>query len=210
MKLYFSQGSPFARKVRNQARVSAAVSGKGRQVRPAASARWMSRRWKPARRIHTGMSRQPDARHSRSGGRTRASLGIGPDRRLPAPHLAHGDRLGGTAGVEDAGGPLLGHADGPFGQVAGIDELHRIASVARHQDLATAAGSMVNLRLMQSDSITPANSDYLARADDRGGRLAVLALRFLFARRLQRTVELRIGVQRLDGSRSWTSLSCVR
>lgn len=33
--------------------------------------------------------------------------------------------------------------------------------------IATAAGSMVNLRMMQSDAITPANSDYLARQKTR-------------------------------------------
>lgn len=33
--------------------------------------------------------------------------------------------------------------------------------------IAAAAGSMVNLRLMQSDGITPANSDYLARQTTR-------------------------------------------
>src|SRR5690606_29301980 len=35
--------------------------------------------------------------------------------------------------IEDPGGALLDHADGPFGKVTGVDELHRVTSVARQQ-----------------------------------------------------------------------------
>ena len=110
-------------------------------------------------------------------------------------HLVHGDRVGGTAGVEHADGPLFGHANGPFGQVAGIDELHRVAPIARRQDLATArqphgpVGEAVGLVARPHDQ---------ARADDRGGGLAVLGARLLFTHRLQRAVEPLVGVQRLD------------
>src|SRR6266849_1553015 len=41
-----------------------------------------------------------------------------------------------TAGVEHAGDALLGDPNSPFGQIAGVDELHWITSVARRQDLA--------------------------------------------------------------------------
>jgi hypothetical protein len=46
-------------------------------------------------------------------------------------HLLHADCASGTAGVEHADGSLLGYADSPFGQITGIDELHRVAPVAR-------------------------------------------------------------------------------
>ena len=48
--------------------------------------------------------------------------------------------IGGTGplALNTLGGPLLGHADGPFGYITGIDELNRVAPVARRQDLALA------------------------------------------------------------------------
>src|ERR1700722_2404416 len=51
--------------------------------------------------------------------------------RDPGQTLAHRDRATGTRGIEHAGGPLLGHPDGPFGEVADVDELHRGTPVAR-------------------------------------------------------------------------------
>jgi len=86
-------------------------------------------------------------------------------------HLLHGDRGGRTAGVERAGSPLPGHADSPFGKVTDIDELHRVALVARRQDLAAAGqphgpvGEAV-VRVARTDNQT--------RADGRRGGLAIL------------------------------------
>ena len=109
-------------------------------------------------------------------------------------HVAHDQRPGRPGGVEDARRARLGHADRPLGEVARVDELHRIAAVAGRQHLAAArqahrpVGEAIGL---------VARADDQARPDDRR-RLAELPLRLGFARRLQRPVELGLGAQRLD------------
>jgi hypothetical protein len=101
-------------------------------------------------------------------------------------HLLHRDRERGTTGIEHAGSPLLGQADGPFGEVADVDELHRVAPVARRQDLATAG--QPHRPISEAIGLV-ARPDDQRRADDRGDGLAVLGPRFLFAQHLEGAVE---------------------
>ncbi len=84
----------------------AAVEAEGSALARASTPACRSRR----RRCLPAGSREPPE----------ASLEINPDA-LPDPgqHLLHRDRAGeATGGVEHAGAPLLGQADGPFGQIA--------------------------------------------------------------------------------------------
>ena len=78
-------------------------------------------------------------------------------------HLTDFERLGGAGCVINSSLLVFRHADCPFGQVARVDELDRIAWLARGQHFAPAIDAH---RPIRKTIGLVARSDDEARADD--------------------------------------------
>lgn len=108
-------------------------------------------------------------------------------------HFVHRQPVVRADRVERARGARFGQADHPLAQIAAVDHLHRVGTVAGHQDLAT-------LR----DAVRPVGESigFVAWADDVAGPhdgdlLAELPARLGLAQRLERSVEIfDVGAQR--------------
>ena len=102
----------------------------------------------------------------------------------PVEHAANSQLLRRSSGVVDSGRPIFRHPNGPFCQISRINELHRIARVARRQHFAPA----VNPYWPIGEAVTfVAWSHNQTRANDERFLRKPL-LRFLLAQRLERSV----------------------
>src|SRR5882724_13265129 len=101
-------------------------------------------------------------------------------------HLTDFEWLGGTGCVVNSSLAIFRHADCPFGQIARVDELHRIAWFAGGQHFASAIDSYGPI----SEAIARVTrTDDEARADDQrfSGKPF---LDFMFRQGFERTISL--------------------
>ena len=109
-------------------------------------------------------------------------------------HRVHRHRVVRAAGVERAEGARFRQPDHPFGEVAAVDDLHRIRTIARHQHFAALRNTV---RPVGEAVGLVARPDDVARTHDRHA-FAELLVRFGLAQCLERAVQVfDIGTQRL-------------
>ena len=101
-------------------------------------------------------------------------------------HLRHRERRDRSRRVERAERLVLGHAHRPLGDVARVDDLHRIVAVARREDFA----ALVDAIRPVGEAIGP-----VQRTDDQSGPndrvdAGILFFDFLLGVRLERPIEL--------------------
>ncbi len=106
-------------------------------------------------------------------------------------HCLHAQLVIRARRIEDAEDAPLGHPDGPLGEIAGIDDLHRVAAIARGEDFPAT-------RQAHGPVGEPvggvAGTDDQAGPDD-GADAREAAFGFSLASRLQRTEQAHVGAQ---------------
>src|SRR5580658_5828195 len=101
-------------------------------------------------------------------------------------HFAHVDGFGWAGGVEDAESTCLCEPNGPPGQIPDINQLHGIGAITRSEHIARARQAHRPVR--ETIALVTRTGNQSGAHDRRHSR--ELLARFLFAYRLQWTVEL--------------------